>query len=413
MNQYYSEELSQKTKRDMNEMRLKGNFIGGFINYGYSLNPIYAEVNGKQVVTATKVIVNEEEAPIVLEIFNEYAAGKKAVDIARELNDRGIKHRDFNFRASTVTNILRQEKYTGIYRIHGMAFENIYPAIVPIEIYNVVRARIEANRYGNHPKDGDNYLLKGKIYCGYCNKRMTSFTGTSKTGKIHRYYKCHKLNECKQSRTIRKDVLEEAITEALKNLLCTEEHFSFLLDKVLEASNYKQNDPAILKNAQKELSTIEKSLSNLLAAIEAGLLTETTKDRLVELEQRKRELKATIASEQSKEIKPPDKNKITQYLLFALSQPTLAMIDLLVQKVLLKDDTVDLYLKYSPDMTPDDKPRRGRPKQNEIPERNSSERGFLFMEYHYDYRVPIGRRSLFLLKDRHTVQKSLTVRIFL
>lgn len=35
MNQYYSEELSQKTKRGMNETRLKGNFIGGYPNYGY------------------------------------------------------------------------------------------------------------------------------------------------------------------------------------------------------------------------------------------------------------------------------------------------------------------------------------------------------------------------------------------
>ena len=36
MNQYYSEELSQKTKRGMHETRLKGNFDGGIVNYGYS-----------------------------------------------------------------------------------------------------------------------------------------------------------------------------------------------------------------------------------------------------------------------------------------------------------------------------------------------------------------------------------------
>ena len=36
MNQYYSEELSQKTKRGMNESRLKGNFIGGLVDYDMS-----------------------------------------------------------------------------------------------------------------------------------------------------------------------------------------------------------------------------------------------------------------------------------------------------------------------------------------------------------------------------------------
>lgn len=69
MNQYYSEELSQKTKRGMNETRLKGNFIGGIPNYGYSLKEITADVNGKQVRTALKVIVNEEEAPILKSIL--------------------------------------------------------------------------------------------------------------------------------------------------------------------------------------------------------------------------------------------------------------------------------------------------------------------------------------------------------
>ena len=36
MNQYYSEELSQKAKRGMRETRMKGKFTGGRVNYGYS-----------------------------------------------------------------------------------------------------------------------------------------------------------------------------------------------------------------------------------------------------------------------------------------------------------------------------------------------------------------------------------------
>ncbi len=58
MNQYYSEELSQKTKRGMHETRLKGNFDGGIVNYGYS-------------VVGNKVVLNEEEAPIVRQIFTD------------------------------------------------------------------------------------------------------------------------------------------------------------------------------------------------------------------------------------------------------------------------------------------------------------------------------------------------------
>ena len=397
----------------MNETRLKGNFIGGVINFGYSLNPIFSEINGKQVQTALKVIINNEEAAIVREIFTEYASGKKAVDIARSLNEKGVKKRGNIFQATSVYTILRQEKYTGIYRIHGMSFNNIYPQIVPLEIYEIVKARIDANKYGKHPPDNVEYFLKGKIYCGYCGKKMTSFTGTSKSGKISRYYKCHKTSTCEQSKTIRKEILEQVVTQALNNLLCSEVNFTLLIEKVTDLRNGKLHDMTALKIAEKELEAVEKSLSNLLVAIEAGLLTETTKERLLELETSKRELKEKIAVEKSKEIKPIDKNKIMQYVMFALSQPTSAMIDLLVQKVVLKNDAIDLYLKCTNDIPPDDRPRRGRPKKTDNPERILSDRGFLFMQYTYTYQTYVGGRNPIIPKERKTETKSFQVCIYI
>jgi len=86
MNQYYSEELSQKTKRGMNETRLKGNFIGGTANYGY----IYKTGD-------VKLKVNADEAEIVRRIFAEYVSGKKASEIARDLNEEGIKNKGNKF----------------------------------------------------------------------------------------------------------------------------------------------------------------------------------------------------------------------------------------------------------------------------------------------------------------------------
>ena len=52
MAEYYSAELAQKVKRGMNETRLKGNFTGGNIIYGY-----YVENH--------KIKINEEQAEIV------------------------------------------------------------------------------------------------------------------------------------------------------------------------------------------------------------------------------------------------------------------------------------------------------------------------------------------------------------
>lgn len=69
MNQYYSEELSQKTRRGQKETRLKGLHCAGKLNYGY-----YTEKK--------KVFIHEEEGPIVKEIFERYAAGERGNEIA-------------------------------------------------------------------------------------------------------------------------------------------------------------------------------------------------------------------------------------------------------------------------------------------------------------------------------------------
>ncbi len=397
MNQYYSEELSQKTKRGMNETRLKGNFIGGIINYGWSLYPVYSEENGKKVQTATKVAINKEEASIVKEIFTEYANGKNPIDIARELSKRGVLNRGKYFRADTIYHILRQEKYTGIYRINGCAYDKIYPPIVPIEVYNIAKARIDANKYGSHPRTEHPYLLKGKIFCGHCGRRMTSFAGTSKSGKVSRYYKCPKSEPCPQQRTVKKEVLEQAITKAFEKMLATEGNFNLLVNKILETFNSNLYDTSALRLAEKELQRVESSLINLITAVENGFFSESTNARLKELENRKTELKEIIASERGKEVKPLSQKQVVDYLSYAITQPAQNLIDLLVRKVLIKDDIVDVYLKYKNDDSPDDSPKRGRPKRNsKNPERNLSEQGFLFMSYTFSYETsPKGRKCKF------------------
>ena len=60
--EYYSAELSQKVKRGMKETRLKGNYTGGTLIYGY-------RKNGK------KVEINEEQAEVIRYIYEQYSIG--------------------------------------------------------------------------------------------------------------------------------------------------------------------------------------------------------------------------------------------------------------------------------------------------------------------------------------------------
>ena len=133
--EYYSAELSQKVKRGMNETRKKGNFTGGYIIYGYK-------------VENHKVVIDEEKAEVVRFIYDQYSQGVYVKDIIKALTEKGIFNRGKKFARNTVYNILKNEKYSGIYRHGNEVFTNMYPQIVPSDIYKKVREKKEINRYG-------------------------------------------------------------------------------------------------------------------------------------------------------------------------------------------------------------------------------------------------------------------------
>ena len=68
MAEYYSAELSQKVKRGIKESLIKGNYIGGYILYGFD-------------VVNKKYVINEVESEIVKKIFRDYANGKRQLKL--------------------------------------------------------------------------------------------------------------------------------------------------------------------------------------------------------------------------------------------------------------------------------------------------------------------------------------------
>ena len=375
MNQYYSEELSQKTKRGMRETRLKGLHAAGPLNYGYySID--------------RKVYINEETGPIVKEIFERYAAGERGTDIATSLAERGILHKEQPFTAKAVYHILRCERYTGKYSINGEVYTNIYPKIIEPELYQRVRQKIEANRFGNHIPDYS-YLLRRKVYCGECGTRMTQYGGTSKNGKYFRYYKCWKAigkKKC-QAKFIKRDVLDNIVIKALQKTL-TGKNLSLMVDEIYKQHNAKLADENTVKLLEKEITQIKKSISNVMKAIEQGIITDTTKERLQALECSQRELQEKLILEQMKKQVVLDRKVIEDYLKDAVSKEPEMMIDLLVEKVYVYRDYIELILHYTdePIKTPT------AYSNNESPEGNSLRGSLIFTDF-IMYENYFGKRG--------------------
>ena len=196
--EYYSAELSQKIRRGNNESRRKGNLTGGIIPYGYK------NVNKKAVIVP-------EHADVVRYIYSQYSAGVFVKDIIADLSAKGIFYYGKPFVQNTIYKILKNERYSGIYRFNGEVFDNIYPQIVPTEIFEKVRKKVNENRYGKKSLKVD-FLLRHKIKCGYCGYSVMSDSGTAYNGEKKYYYKCRgrkaKFNDC-QNKPIRKEVLEK------------------------------------------------------------------------------------------------------------------------------------------------------------------------------------------------------------
>ncbi len=129
MAEYYSAKLSQKVKRGMNETRLKGNFTGGHLIYGYTKED-------------HKLLINEEQAEVVRYIYKQYSLGTYVKDIISTLTENHIYNHGKPFARNTIYNILKNEKYFGVYRHNEETFENMYPAIVPAEVYYKVRDKM-------------------------------------------------------------------------------------------------------------------------------------------------------------------------------------------------------------------------------------------------------------------------------
>ena len=386
MNQYYSEELSQKTKRGLRETRIKGNYMGGPINYGYK---VVHETTGEQ--TAAKVAVNEAEAPILLHIFEAYAAGNRIPDIVRELDDKGVKNRGNPFTVNSIYFMLQQEKYTGAYNFNGETFTHIYPAIIPKELFQIVRKRIDKNKTGKHVI-GVDYILMGKCFCGYCGRQLRSAAGTTTDGTILRYYRCpySKKDPNCHNQSVRKEVLEQIVIDALTKEIAKPENITLITNKVFELYCAKFADNTDLRRYEKELAATDKAIKNILAAIEEGIFTPSTKQRLTELEEKKTRIEQPITVESAREKNMLTKENIERYITDAIKLSAKQTAELLVECINVFADKICIKLKYSdnPIEPPTDfsdemstQMDTDNTHNTEIPDRNCSCRGFLLFSF--------------------------------
>ena len=347
MAEYYSAELALKVARGERENALQCKYNGGVVPLGFTI--------GKE---DRLYHIDPETAPIVQEIFTRYADGEPAEKIAASLNERGLRTRTGKpFVKNSFFQIFRNRRYIGEYRYKDIVTPGGIPAIVDEDLFNRVQQRFEQNKiaHGRPAKEDVSYLLTTKLFCGKCGTLMGGESGTSHMGNTYYYYKCgnakrHGKAHC-DLKAIRKEPLERFVVDTAIKVIFSDEIIERLIDLVMEAQQQENTRLPVLKE---QLRDTEKRLANLLEAIEQGILTPTTKQRLDELEARKEALNTSILEE---ELKKPVLTR--EWIRFWLekfrkgdvgsTEHQRQIIDTFVNSVYVFDDRVVLNFNFTDD----------------------------------------------------------------
>lgn len=341
--EYYSANLSQNIKRGMRYNAMNCMVNNGSIPLGYCKGP-----DGRFALV-------EAEAEIVREIFRKVADGVSFADLQNDLNGRGIKTKTGGlWNKGSFHRLVTNLAYIGTYRYSDIVIEGGMPAIVDKALFLQVQDRLQSkpNPQGRR-RDSSEYLLTGKLFCGLCGSRMVGVAGTGKVGTVHHYYQCQERrlrHSCKKE-NVRRDWLEREITRLTLDYVLQPDVIEWIADQVMAYQN-REAAASHLGALRSELAAVEAATENVMKAIEAGIITATTKRRLQELECEAARIADAIVMEEASLTKIE-----RDFVVFWLErfrggdlesqEFRRKVIDTFVARVVLWDDRIRIAFNYS------------------------------------------------------------------
>ncbi len=287
VNEWYLEDMSENIKSVLTDRRKNGHHIGAFALYGYKKDP---DVKGH-------LLIDEEAAQVVREVFTLFSQGYGKTAIARMLNDRGIpnpteykrlhglRYQQPKRKNSTlwkyfaISNMLNNEIYIGnmVQGKYGSVsyktkqnkprpknqwyiVEGTHEPIIDRKLWEKVQERIDQKV--KPFTEGKVGLFARKARCMYCGYTMSS----NKQQDGRRYLRCSNRHVAKDAcigSFISVTKLEQAVIKEL-NKLST----AYLDKDELEQSVTFNNDLRGNKEVlQKEISAYQKKITEYIKGI--------------------------------------------------------------------------------------------------------------------------------------------------
>ncbi len=291
--EYQSKENAKHVLRSMKENARQGYWNGARPPFGYKA--VEVERRGSRI--KKKLAIDPVEAETVRLIFRLFLEGRQRLRAdGREGYRRVAQHARLSHarrrhvgawadpRPADPSRLCRAHAVQpggGAQRSPQGESEQVFaevPAIIEPQVFEQVQSQLKARNPRITPPRvvTGPILLTGLAVCATCRGAMTLRTGTSKTGKVHRYYACsscarHGQMACK-GRSIRMDKLDTLVTTHLADRLLHPERLSAMLASL--ASRRAAKAAAVderLSALEKEAHEANERLRRLYKLVEEGV----------------------------------------------------------------------------------------------------------------------------------------------
>ncbi|MBQ6508041.1 MAG: recombinase family protein [Flexilinea sp.] len=190
-----------------------------------------------------------------------------------------------------VKRLFAKTQLYGAFSYGGQTIEDYSEPIIDRETFDALQA-FEASHTRKHVGRQGGWsanppMLSGLLYCGECGNPMYICRRKSK-GRLYSTYRCRD-KECFPG--VRQDLIEPFVIRQCEEIL-TAENARKWIDGLVDADSTEAERNA-LENAEKELSAIEKRISNAVDLL-LDNPSEALTARLAEMEARRKELQERI-----------------------------------------------------------------------------------------------------------------------
>lgn len=364
--QLYSMDLSRKVKSARRTRNLSGEYTASFVCYGYKKDP-----DDKH-----KLIIDEEAAKVVVEIFSLIIAGYNASEVARILNERKIPTRvqnqwknginyvpvhnkgDYMWDNSEVIAIVQNEQYKGIMiqnKCETVGFgdnkkvrkrnkedwsvvEGAIPRIVSDEMFDEVNKmlRVEARGIEKSTKK----RKKNLFICPYCGRKLMNSSAVCTPKLLCPKRRMVRTGECQQIFMLKSEAQDKVleITKEICRTLIQEEE----LKKASKDKRKVTSDEYLISELKAEYDRISNSTVSCYQSYREGKYTKeeyvqlrkTNQELLADLENQISDLQEKVANQE-----PDAEEKIEQLTQYSmLEQYDGDVLSNIIDKVLIYND---------------------------------------------------------------------------